>query len=54
MLYKENVKYSKYESKIKQTTVYVQVIVSMRQTLIEYKLHYTKLYELLYRLFCYY
>jgi len=36
MLYEENAKHSKYESKIKQTTVYVQVIVSMRQTLIKY------------------
>jgi len=37
MLYEENAKHSKYKSKIKQTTVYVQVIASMRQTLIEYK-----------------
>ena len=37
MLYEKNAKHSKYKSKIKQTTVYVQVIASMRQTLIEYK-----------------
>ena len=37
MLYEKNAKHSKYESKIKQTTVHIQVMVSMRQTLIKYK-----------------
>ena len=37
MIYEKNTIHSKYESKIKQTLTYVQVIISIRQISVEYE-----------------
>ena len=37
MIYKKNTRHSNYESKIKQTLTYVQVIISIRQISVEYE-----------------
>ena len=37
IVYKKNARYSNYKSKIKQTPIYVQVITSIKQTSVKYK-----------------
>jgi len=38
MIYEKDTRYSNYESKIKQTLTYIQVMISIRQTPVEHEI----------------